>query len=265
MRHALFLFLLVLSTPSRAAAGPLRLSALFEWERAPGRQDYAGFLLLDVPLERFARPRVPLLPAPAQLGMLSEEPAPEAPPRRSTPVRPRALPARSLRRLLRAALETSGQQSIEQRLESLSARMRAAAVLPELTLRAARSTNEQLRLSPNGTYVYDYTQTGGAGLIFEARATWKLDHLVFADEELHVERLRMQRDRVRERVVELLLKHLHAWQRARSRLLATSEALGDEERASVEAELDSAEAALDVLTDGAFSAELPSIEGSAAR
>lgn len=264
MRQALVALAVVLSVSSRAAAGPLRLSALFEWERAPGREAYAGFLLLELPFDRLSRPRMPLPLEAPRAAVLAEGPEPEARPKASTRGRSHSLPAPSVRRLLRAALEQNGAQSVEQRLESLSARMRSSAVLPELTLRAARSTNEQLRLSPNGTYVYDYTQTGGAGLIFEARATWKLDRLVFADEELHVERLRVQREKVRERVVELLLKHLHAWQRARSRLLVATEALGDEERALMEAELDAAEAALDVLTDGAFSDERPLLEASVA-
>ena len=244
-----------------AAAGPLRLSALFEWQRGPTRQSCAGFVLLELPLERLARPRIPVLPRAASFGALSEgteraiEPRPTSAPSRSHP-----LPAGSVRRLLRAALQRNADESVEERLSSLGARARAAAVLPELTLRGARSTDQSLRLSPNGSYVSDYTQTGGAGLIFEARATWKLDRLVFADEELHVERLRIQRERVRERVVELLLKHLFAWQRARGRLLAALDTLGDDERAELEAELDSARAALDVLTDGAFSDELPRIE-----
>jgi hypothetical protein len=69
--------------------------------------------------------------------------------------------------------------------------------------------------------VYDYTQTGGADLLLEARATWTLDRLVFADEELGIERL--------------------------------TEA---EARDRAELERFEAEAALDVLTGGWFAAEI---------
>jgi len=226
-------------------------------------------LLVDLPLERLARPSVPLSPFPSEApsGRLAEgatpkraEPAPAAvapaPVRRQRP-----LPASVLRRLLRAALSAQAGESVDERLGHLASRMRAAAVLPELMLRAARSTNESLRLSPTGTAVTDYTQNGAAALIFEGRATWKLDRLVFADEELAVERLRIQRERVRERIVASFLKELFAWQRARARLLNEAETLPEEERAVLEVELEHAVAALDVLTDGAFSEELARMPG----
>jgi hypothetical protein len=252
--------------PSRANAGPLRVSALFEWEQGFQRQGYAGFLLLELPLERLARPALPPVWRPQRGSCFAEDaalpkPAETRPPK-TAEIRSRPLPVGSVRRLLRAALAHSSDANADERLQSLSSRMRAAAALPELSLRAARSTSESLRLSPNGPLVRDYTQTGGAGLLFEARATWRFDRIVFADDELHVERLRIQRERVRERVIELLLKHLFAWQRARSRLLTGGETLSDDERALGEAELDSARAALDVLTDGAFSDELPRLEAA---
>ncbi|MFZ5892148.1 MAG: hypothetical protein ACOY0T_13915 [Myxococcota bacterium] len=254
-------FALVLLVSSSALAEPLRLSFLFEWRHSTMRTDYAGMLGLELPLERMVQStsRAEAARSELQLAALTEGTAPAA--RVVTPrSQSRPLPARSVRRLLRAALAGNAEESAEERLASLASRSRVAAVLPELSLRAARSTNESLRLSPNGTYVYDYTQTGGAGLIFEARATWKLDRLVFTDDELHVERLRVQREKVREHVIALLLKHLFAWQRARARLLSESSPPEDEERVLLEAELDSERAALDVLTDGAFSEELPRIQ-----
>lgn len=266
MWRRLFILSFAILVPSRASAGPLRVSALFEWEQGVQRQGYAGFLLLELPFERLARPTLPPAWGPRHGSSFAEDAAvPKAAPARPLKreeIRSRPLPVGSVRRLLHAALAHSSDANADERLQGLSSRMRAAAALPELSLRAARSTSESLRLSPSGTLVNDYTQTGGAGLIFEARATWRFDRLVFADDELHVERLRIQRERVRERVIELLLKHLFAWQRARSRLLTGSETLSDDERALGEAELDSARAALDVLTDGAFSEELPRLEAA---
>lgn len=265
-RPLLLLVSLAMSLTSPAIAGPLRVTALFEWQRGPARESYTGFVLLEVPFERLARPLLPATPTGGKLWSLTED-AGSPPPVEKRPARPlalqsRPLPVKSVRRLVRAALEHGFDVDGDERLGGLASRMRAAAVLPELSLRAARSTNESLRLSPNGTLVNDYTQTGGAGLIFEARATWRLDRLVFADDEIHVERLRVERERARERVVELLLKHLFAWQRARSRLLTNAETLTEEERALVEAELDGARAALDILTDGTFSGELPLLEAA---
>jgi hypothetical protein len=128
--------------------------------------------------------------------------------------------------------------------------------LPELVLRAARSTDQTLRLSPTATdaAVYDYTQTGGADLLLEARATWTLDRLVFADEELGVERLRLDHARSEAQLVDRIVALVFDWERARQ-VLATPDA---EPEARLKAELDElqAEATLDVLTDGWFSAEL---------
>ncbi|MGC4092470.1 MAG: hypothetical protein QM756_32255 [Polyangiaceae bacterium] len=261
MRRWLFSIPLFLSMVTSAQATPLRLSLLFEWQRGSQQQSYAGLVVLDLPLERWASPRLPT--------SIAEEAQPKppaaapAPPPRAR-IRTRPLPARSVKRLLKAALANRADSSVDDRLQSLSSRMHGAALLPELMLRGARSTSETLRLAPTGGSVYDYTQSGGAGLIVEARATWKLDRLVFADEELHVERLRMQREHVREQVVTLLLKQLFAWQRARARLLAEPDTLSDAERAELEAELDGAHAALDLLCDGAFSEELPQLEASVA-
>jgi hypothetical protein len=128
-----------------------------------------------------------------------------------------------------------------------------SAALPELRLRAAHSTDESLRLAPTTSDPYRYTQSGGADLAFEARLTWKLDRLVFADEELGVERLRGQRAAGRAQLVKQVLAALFAWQRAELRRLDPE--LSTEAR--VEAALRALEAVitLDVLTGGWFGAE----------
>jgi hypothetical protein len=126
--------------------------------------------------------------------------------------------------------------------------------LPELRLRGARTTDESLRLTPTTSDPYRYTQAGGSTLTFEARLTWKLDRLVFADEEIDVERLRGQRAAAARGLVREVLRLLVAWQRATIRA-ADVDAPPDER---LDAVLDAveAEAALDVLTDGWFSARL---------
>lgn len=227
-------------------------------------------VFLALPLERLARPRVPPLASADSAGLREgppgeplTPPAPTLVPPRPTPSRPPLLEPGLARRLVRAALRAHGALQAEDRLDGLVSRSRFSSTLPELTLRAVRSTDESLRLSPSGTYVNDYTQTGGAGLLLEARATWKLDRLVFADEELHVERLRAQRERASERLVALVLKHLLGWQRARARLAGPE--LSPEDQLRLEIEQLEAEAALDVLTDGLFASERRAREaGSAA-
>jgi len=252
-----------------ALAGSLSLGFAFEWRRTALGERTAGLLFLTLPLERLARPTFPRF-VPAPLAELREGPPNGAVPKpelvpppatRGAAPRPALLDSALARRLVRAALRVRGELLAGDRLDGLSARSRASAALPELTLRAVRSTDESLRLSPSGTYVNDYTQTGGAGLLLEARATWKLDRLLFADEELRVERLRAQRERLSERVVTAVLKQLVTWQRARVHLLDPD--LAPEEQLRLEVEELEAETALDVLTDGLFSSERKALDAAA--
>ena len=270
------ILVLVSANPRSAAAGPLSLGLAWEWRQTNSGASTSGVVYLTVPLERLARPARPFAPS-MSLAEPPETPPDDAEPTRipAAPAVKRAAPRAALvdpafaRRLVRAALRVRGDWGAGERLDGLSLRSRVSAALPELTLRAVRSTDESLRLSPSGTYVNDYTQTGGAGLLLEARATWKLDRLVFADEELQVERLRAQRGRLTERVIAAVLKELTNWQRARLRLLDSE--LTPEEQLSLEVQLLTAESALDVLTDGLFSGarkaeeEAGSTRGRAAR
>jgi hypothetical protein len=64
--------------------------------------------------------------------------------------------------------------------------------LPELRLRAVRNTDQALRWAPTTDDPYRITQADGAGLTLEASATFRLDRLLFAREELTVERLRQR-------------------------------------------------------------------------
>jgi hypothetical protein len=245
------------------------LGFAWEWQKTSLGTGTAGLVFLTLPLERLGRPVLPRIP-PAPLAELREGPPngaapaptitpPTAP--KPAPPRPPLVDSALARRLVRAALRVRGELLAGDRLDGLAARSRASAALPELTLRAVRSTDESLRLSPSGTYVNDYTQTGGAGLLLEARATWKLDRLVFADEELRVERLRAQRERLADRVVAAVLKQLVTWQRARLHLLDPD--LTPEEQLRLEVEQVEAESSLDVLTEGLFSSERKALEGSA--
>lgn len=232
--------------------GQLSLSARVAHETSwTGRRHWLGVVALVVPLERFAHPRVvrpralAADPSPAE-PPAAPEPAPE--PVREVEIR---LTPELARATVRAALRSAGHGRSRRRLDGLSARAKSSALLPELRLRGARTTDESSRYAPTTSDPYRYTQAGGATLSFEARLTWKLDRLVFADEEIHVERLRGQRAAAAKTLVREVLKLLAVWQRAQVR--AGDPGLSPEER--LEATLDAveAEAALDVLTDGWFS------------
>src|SRR5690606_9595597 len=95
------------------------------------------------------------------------------------------------------------------------------------------------------------------------RATWNLDRLVFASEELRVEHLRQQHAEAMDRLVLGVLKHLFVWQRARARLAAGD--LDPESELALALDAFEAELALDVLTEGFFSRHRRRAEGGALR
>jgi hypothetical protein len=252
--------LALLFAPSTAWGSSFNIGVGFTWHRTELGTSTTGLLVIELPLGRMAKPRVPYF---VPRGLEQESPAagavppPSAPEPRVplAPSRPetraqRLLEPKFARKVVRAALAARGTLRSAERLDGLASRSRAAAALPELTLRALRSNDQSLRLSPTAATAYDYTQTGGAGLLLEARAVWRLDRLVFADEELRVERLRAQQLRASERLVALVLKQLFTLQQARAKL--DDDELAPDERLRAELQLFEASAALDVLTDGAF-------------
>ena len=247
----LFVLLFVDCAPRAASAGPLRIGASFEWGRSELDSRFGGSLWLIVPLERLA--------SPVRASRFASPLAEEGPARTKRPVRAAQTPIADLRLArgaLRAARRASARETAERRLDGLGSRARVSAALPELMLRATRSTDQSLRLSPDDrdVTVYDYTRTGGADLLLEARATWNLDRLVFADEELGVERLRLEHAKSDERLLERVLALLVLWERSR-RTLAAPET-EPELRLRAEVEQLQAEAGLDALTAGWFGAEL---------
>jgi hypothetical protein len=222
-------------------SGQLSVSARAAWVTTyDGRREWNGLVTLVVPLERFASLPVPMLAEPA------------APPAEREPVGELQLTLTPdfARAAVQAALRAARYPEAGRRLDGLSSRARSSALLPELRLRGARTTDESLRLAPTTNDPYRYTQAGGASLTFEARLTWKLDRLVFASEEIQIERLRGQRGAAARTLVREVLKLLIAWQRAEIR--TNDPAASPEER--LEARLDAltAETLLDVLTDGWF-------------
>lgn len=243
------------SLPARAAPFEVGFSVRVREGR---HRELAGLLEARVPLERLGAP--PVSSRLAQAAPPESAPPGDAVPEtRSEPPKPQAdgppkLPPSFARELVQQALVVQRHAPARERLEGMSTRARVGALLPELTLRAARSNDQSLRLQPEGVDRYELTQTGGADLLLEARATWKLDRLVFADDELRIEQLRVDYAHSAERLALLVLKHLFSWQRARARLSAGD--LDLEDSLMLELDVLEAAAALDVLTDGVFSRRL---------
>lgn len=241
-----------------------------------GRRELTFVLSLSLPLDRAVAPREGLMQAPGDRGEAGAEPeerSPRAPPGLDPddgwdpPVA--ELTPQLARATLEAAQRAAGQNRVRTRLDGLASRAKSSALLPELRLRAQRSTDESLRLAPTTADPYRYTKAGGSTLSLEARATWKLDRLVFAHEEVQVEHLRWQRAQQAARLSRQVLVTLVAWQRAlwdRARPDSAPEARLAAELRRIEAEV-----RLDLLTGGRFSelvgtkrqkqlAERPSLE-----
>ena len=131
------------------------------------------------------------------------------------------------------------------RLEAMVARARLSGLLPETRLRALKLLDESGRVdgSSDQTRYYDAT---GAKLWLEARLTWRLDRLLYADDEPTLERVRLEKSDARTRVAGRVLEVLLQWQRAR-----LEDRPPNEEAALRVLE---AEIVLDVLTAGWFTA-----------
>lgn len=245
---------------------------------ADGDRAFQAMLLASIPLERLTRPATPRRPAPPPrprlrspdtpppLPSISEEaasprapasPAPAPPPAAPDapePPAPPSLPVRITPELARAAvaaaLRRAGLADPEARLDALASRARAAALLPELRLRVARELDEAQTLAPTEYDPARTTATGGASLWLEARAAWRLDRLLFADEELTLERIRRERAEAQRRLVDRVLALLFTWQRARAH--ESDPDRTSEERLTATLDAIEAEATLDILTGGWF-------------
>lgn len=152
---------------------------------------------------------------------------------------------------VRAALKRAKLLDPAARVDALAARARSSALLPELRFRVSRLVDEEQQLSPTQYDAGRITASGGTSLWLEARATWRLDRLVFTDDEIALERMRHDRYEAQAKLTEKVLALLFAWQKARA--LDLSPEKSPEARLTARLAALEAEASLDVLTDGWFS------------
>lgn len=233
-------------------------------EKGVARHEVQGFVGLTLPLERLAAPRRAV--ALAETDAPPAGPTPAATPR-AEPEPPRGAPApaepldrKALSGLARGAIAAARRAERvperERALDGLASRARLSALLPEVRFRVARTRDESLRLTPTTDDPYRFTLAGGDALVLEGGATFRLSNLLFADDELAVERLRLERERGAERRVARVLDRVLAWYAALTRLADPGE---DVEHARLVLELDAAALELDVLTDGWFGARVESL------
>jgi hypothetical protein len=217
--------------------------------------EWSVFLGITIPFDRFYR-RVAVAETDSSDDPPDEsstlEPVDTTPRSRRTQRAPSPpLDPRFARETIEVVLRAQGDSIARRRLDSLASRSNTSAWLPELRVAAGRSTDQTLRLAPTTGDPYRYTQSGGSDLWGQVRLSWKLNRLVFASDELSVERIRDQRVEHRMRLVRRVFETLMKWHRARLRALDPS--IPPEERQEASLDRLEAELWLDILSEGWFS------------
>ncbi len=250
-----------------ASTGSLWVSVQATFIRTDqGKNDFAAMAMLGVPLERIGRrrdhttriaerPVSPASPAvrpeePAPASAAKPAPAPSSDEGKQTANAPLVTPTLA-RAAIAAAMEHARLDQATSRVERLAGRARVSALLPELRLRVTRQLDDSQVLSPTEYDPDRVTATVKASLWLEARATFKLDKLVFADEEVALERMREERLEAGKKLRERVLETLFAWQKAQR--LRDDPAAEPDVQLKASLEVIEAEVTLDVLTGGWFS------------
>jgi hypothetical protein len=259
----------------RARTGSLDLRAQswislvgFSARLADGTNEVGAMAIVGIALDRIATGPVRRVVRSDTLRFLGDPPAPPlSPPHAPAPTpapTPTPTPAatqpdaasflltpRLARAAVAAAWKAAGLDASDARLDAIVARARLSAALPETRLRAMKSFDDSQRTDmvttdPTARY-YD---ASGARLWLEARLTWRLDRLLYADDEPTLERVRLERQEARGRIASHVLDLLFQWQRARLDMQTSV----PRSRAELEATLRmlETEAALDVATGGWF-------------
>lgn len=186
------------------------------WAKRPEGSDLAGHVTLSIPTDAVLSPRKAKQQASDADDEKDAPPHLDRHPRPSAPLLPR-IGSRDARSAIAAALARAGVDEHMGDLDDLSARARWSALLPELRLRATRLLDESSSFSPTSYDPDRTTSSGGASLWLEARVGWRLDRLVFAEEEVRIQRLRDGVADERREVTRLTLAAFFAWQKAAQR------------------------------------------------
>lgn len=205
-------------------------------------REVGGMMVVGLPLDRIARPSVkPNIEATRVVAIEGGETT-------------LALTPRLARTCVANAWRVAGLGSDDARLDAIISRARWSALLPEARVRAVRF--EDARLSTDtGTDSARWRDSAGANVGFEGRLTWRLDRLLYAEDEPAFERMKLERHDARSRIASRTLEALFHWQRAWIDLRALPPASrGTRDEVDAALRVLEAEAALDVLTGGWFTA-----------
>jgi hypothetical protein len=227
----------------------------FTTETVDARREVGGLVLVGLPLDRLAQGsrRTTSAPPTFELAVAREQPF------------DLALTPRLARASVAAAWRASGLGADDARLDGIVSRARWSAALPEAHLRAMRWDDARLSLYTYSSDTNRLTDSATARVGLEGRLTWRLDRLVYADDEPAIERIRLEHRDARARVAGKVLEALFQWQRAALdlRTLPPTQQ-GTRDEADVRLRVLEAEAVLDVLTSGWFTTQGPRQAGQRA-
>jgi hypothetical protein len=239
--------------------GPTWVSVFAFYEEAPKsafeaqgeRRGVGGGIELGIALDRLAFGRNVIPSGPRAVPDPTSET--ESRPASTGGARPPPMVSLPVARACVAAAWRAQRLDDDGRLDAIVSRARASGLLPEARLRALRGLDESASLNTTSDE-QRYTGGTGANLALEARLTWRLDRLLYIDDEPTFERIRLERHDTRWRIASRVLDVLFRWQRARSELERAT--LGTQEEVEAEIRATEAAATLDVLTNGWFGAWL---------
>lgn len=220
------------------------------------RRERGAFLTLGIPFDRLGQPAARAAPEPLVPLVRTAAPGQAEP-------LDLGVPGRLARACVSAAWRAAGLGEDDDRIDGILTRARWSAILPEARFRAVRYANARFTYdaTDDGAAAYDYT---GANTGLEARLTWRFDRLVYANDEPQLERLRMDHLEVRHRIGQKVLEALFHWERALLDLRTLPPGQqGTRDEADVYLRVVEAESALDVLTNGWFSAHKPKTKAAA--
>ena len=227
----------------------------FYAEKGGDRHELGAIIVLGVALDKIATgPVHRTRDRPSLADGASPVVPPSAPPRPTVDsgAGPRPLlTSHVARACVAAAWRASGLGVDDARIDAIVSRARLSAVLPETRLRVMRVFDQSARVvDTTSTDQQRFYDAAAANLWLEARLTWRLDRLLYADDEPTLERVRIERHDARARISARVLDALFLWQRASLDAQATAEGTRDHLDAMLRAL--EAETVLDVLTDGWF-------------